>query len=146
MVPVAELTGLEGQCGAGLGNGALREPLKSTTPLVNISGASVLPLEVTQKHLQKFRAPPQGAGMIPQVPLASAPAFSTHCALSLRGAGSMSQLQQSLSWWEQLPCSRNSWWCSLAGHTQLLYICTSSGSTGSSVCIQATCQPCPRED
>lgn len=36
------------------------------------------------------------------MPLAFAPAFSTLCARSLHGAGSVSQLQQCLSWWEQL--------------------------------------------
>lgn len=34
---MAELTGLEGQHGAGLGNGALREPLRNTTPLVDVA-------------------------------------------------------------------------------------------------------------
>lgn len=34
---MAELTGLEGQRGVGLGNGALREPLRSTTLLVDVA-------------------------------------------------------------------------------------------------------------
>lgn len=35
---MAGLTGLEGQCcGVGLRNGALREPLRSTAPLVDVT-------------------------------------------------------------------------------------------------------------
>lgn len=34
---MAELTGLEGQLGVGLGNGALRKPLRSTNPLVDVA-------------------------------------------------------------------------------------------------------------
>lgn len=58
MAGLARLGAVGGQGEADLGNGVLRKPLRSTAPLVNISGDSLLPLKMAQKQLQKFGALP----------------------------------------------------------------------------------------
>lgn len=91
---MARLRGLKGQSEAGVGNPwkakeTLEEEHSSLgwrSPLVNISGDSVLPLKIARKHLRRFRAPPlAGWGGSSGSSGLLALALSAPCATSFHG-------------------------------------------------------------